>query len=45
MLTSHTVLMVVSDGQATGEPGTLGTAMPALRRPCRRIVWLNPMLG
>lgn len=45
VLTSRTVLMIVSDGYDTGEPGALGTAMSALRRRCRRIVWLNPMLG
>jgi uncharacterized protein len=45
VLTSRTVLMIVSDGYDTGEPGVLGVAMAALRRRCRRIVWLNPMLG
>jgi uncharacterized protein with von Willebrand factor type A (vWA) domain len=45
VLTSRTVLMIVSDGYDTGEPGALGTAMAALHRRCRRIVWLNPMLG
>ena len=44
-LTSRTVLMIVSDGYDTGEPGALGAAMAALHRRCRRIVWLNPMLG
>ncbi len=45
VLTSRAVLMIVSDGYDTGEPGILGTAMAALRKRCRRIVWLNPMLG
>ena len=45
VLTSRTVLMIVSDGYDTGAPGALGTAMAALRKRCRRIVWLNPMLG
>jgi uncharacterized protein with von Willebrand factor type A (vWA) domain len=45
VLTSRSVLMIVSDGYDTGEPGALGTAMAALHRRCRRIVWLNPMLG
>jgi len=44
-LTSRTVLMIVSDGYDTGEPGVLGAAMAALHKRCRRIVWLNPMLG
>jgi uncharacterized protein with von Willebrand factor type A (vWA) domain len=45
VLTSRSVLMIVSDGYDTGEPGALGRAMAALRKRCRRIVWLNPMLG
>jgi uncharacterized protein with von Willebrand factor type A (vWA) domain len=45
VLTSRAVLMIVSDGYDTGAPGVLGTAMAALRKRCRRIVWLNPMLG
>jgi len=44
-LTSRSVLMIVSDGYDTGEPGVLAAAMVALSRRCRRIVWLNPMLG
>jgi uncharacterized protein with von Willebrand factor type A (vWA) domain len=45
VLTSRAVVMIVSDGYDTGEPGQLGDAMRALGRRCRRIVWLNPMLG
>jgi uncharacterized protein with von Willebrand factor type A (vWA) domain len=45
VLTSRSVLMIVSDGYDTSEPGALGAAMAALHRRCRRIVWLNPMLG
>ena len=45
VLTSRSVLMIVSDGYDTGEPGQLGEAMRLLGRRCRRIVWLNPMLG
>jgi uncharacterized protein with von Willebrand factor type A (vWA) domain len=37
--------MIVSDGYDTGEPEALAAEMQALRRRCRRIVWLNPMLG
>ncbi len=44
-LTSRSVLMIISDGYDTGAPGALGAAMAALRKRCRRIVWLNPMLG
>ena len=45
VLTSRTVLMIVSDGYDTGEPGALGAAMAGLRKRCRRIVWLNPMMA
>jgi uncharacterized protein len=45
VLTSRSVLMIISDGYDTGEPGTLAGAMAALRKRCRRIVWLNPMSG
>jgi uncharacterized protein with von Willebrand factor type A (vWA) domain len=45
VLNSRAVLMIVSDGYDTGEPGELGAAMRAVRRRARRIVWLNPMLG
>lgn len=42
---SRTCLMIVSDGYDTGDPALLGREMAQLRRRCRRIVWLNPMLG
>jgi len=42
---SRTGVIVVSDGYDTGEPELLGTALGALRRRARRIVWLNPLLG
>jgi uncharacterized protein with von Willebrand factor type A (vWA) domain len=44
-LNSRSVLLIVSDGYDTGAPGELGAAMRHLSRRCRRIVWLNPMLG
>lgn len=44
-LTGRTVTMIVSDGYDTGEPGVLRDAMAALHRRCRRVIWLNPMLG
>jgi uncharacterized protein with von Willebrand factor type A (vWA) domain len=42
---SRTCVMILSDGYDTGEPERLGTEMAALRRRCRRIVWLNPMMA
>ena len=42
---SRTCVMIVSDGYETGDAGLLGRQMAALARRCRRIVWLNPMMG
>jgi uncharacterized protein with von Willebrand factor type A (vWA) domain len=45
VLTSRACVMIVSDGYETGDAALLGREMAALARRCRRIVWLNPMLG
>ena len=45
VLNSRSVVMVVSDGYDTGEPDRLGEALAKLRRRCKRVVWLNPMIG
>jgi uncharacterized protein with von Willebrand factor type A (vWA) domain len=42
---SRTCVMIVSDGYETGDAVLLGREMAALGRRCRRIVWLNPMMG
>jgi len=42
---SRTGVIIVSDGYDTGEPERLGTALGALRRRARRILWINPLLG
>jgi uncharacterized protein len=42
---SRTAVVIVSDGYDTGDPAQLGAEMRQLRRRCRRIAWLNPMLG
>ena len=42
---SRTCVMIVSDGYDTGPAEQLGEEMRALRRRCRRIAWLNPMIG
>jgi uncharacterized protein with von Willebrand factor type A (vWA) domain len=42
---SRTCMMIVSDGYETGDAALLGREMAALGRRCRRIVWLNPMMG
>jgi uncharacterized protein with von Willebrand factor type A (vWA) domain len=45
VLHSRTCVMIVSDGYETGDAVLLGREMAHLARRCRRIVWLNPMLG
>ncbi|MET0481838.1 MAG: VWA domain-containing protein [Aestuariivirgaceae bacterium] len=45
LIHSLTCVMIVSDGYETGDAALLGREMAALARRCRRIVWLNPMLG
>jgi uncharacterized protein len=42
---SRTAVMIVSDGYDTGPPERLGAEMAQLRRRCRRIIWLNPLIG
>jgi uncharacterized protein with von Willebrand factor type A (vWA) domain len=45
VINSRTAVMIVSDGYDTGEPGRLAEEMRRLRRRCRRIIWLNPLIG
>lgn len=42
---SRSCVMIVSDGYETGDAALLGREMAALAKRCRRIVWLNPMIG
>lgn len=42
---SRTCVMIMSDGFDTGAPGVLACEMRRLRMRCKRIVWLNPMIG
>jgi len=41
----RTVVVVLSDGWDTGEPAELASALEVLEARCRRLVWLNPLLG
>jgi uncharacterized protein len=45
VINSRTAVMIVSDGYDTGEPAALAHEMRRLRRRCRRIIWLNPLIG
>ncbi len=45
VINSRTAIIIVSDGYDTGEPERLAAEMGQLRRRCRRIVWLNPLIG
>jgi uncharacterized protein with von Willebrand factor type A (vWA) domain len=42
---ARTCVMIVSDGYETGDAALLGREMAQLEKRCRRIVWLNPMMG
>jgi uncharacterized protein with von Willebrand factor type A (vWA) domain len=39
------VVLIVSDGWDRGEPGLIAREIARLRRSCRRLIWLNPLLG
>jgi uncharacterized protein len=45
VINSRTAVMIVSDGYDTGEPERLAEEMRRLRRRCRRVIWLNPLIG
>jgi uncharacterized protein with von Willebrand factor type A (vWA) domain len=45
VINSRTAVMIVSDGYDTGEAEHLSEEMRRLRRRCRKIIWLNPLIG
>ena len=45
VINSRTAVMIVSDGYDTGEPSQLGEEMRRIRRRCKKIIWLNPLIG
>jgi uncharacterized protein with von Willebrand factor type A (vWA) domain len=45
VLRSGATVVVISDGWDRGDPDLLGREMARLQRSCRRLVWLNPLLG
>lgn len=40
----RTVVLLISDGLDTGEPAALDTELHWLKRHCRQLLWLNPLL-
>ena len=40
-----TTVLILSDGLDRGDPALLETALLAIRRRARQIVWLNPLMG
>ena len=45
VINSRTAVMIVSDGYDTGAPEQLAREMRRLRGRCRKIIWLNPLIG
>jgi uncharacterized protein with von Willebrand factor type A (vWA) domain len=41
----RTVVVILSDGWDTGDPAQLGEELEMLKKRCRRLIWLNPLLG
>ena len=39
------VVLIVSDGWDRGDPELLAREVARLQRSCRRLIWLNPLLG
>jgi len=39
------VVLLISDGWDRGDPDVLGREVARLSRSCRRLIWLNPLLG
>ena len=39
------IVIVLSDGWDRGDPAILDRELARVRRTCRRLVWLNPLLG
>jgi uncharacterized protein with von Willebrand factor type A (vWA) domain len=45
LLNSRSVVIIVSDGLDTGEPAALAAELARIQQRCRKLVWLNPLLG
>jgi uncharacterized protein with von Willebrand factor type A (vWA) domain len=45
ILNSRSIAVIVSDGLDTGEPDFLAAQLARIKPRCRKLVWLNPLLG
>lgn len=45
ILNSRSITVIVSDGLDTGEPDYLAAQLARIKPRCRKLVWLNPLLG
>jgi uncharacterized protein with von Willebrand factor type A (vWA) domain len=45
LLSRRTIIILVSDGLDTGAPSELARQLAAMPARCRRLIWLNPLLG
>ncbi len=45
ILNSRTIVLIISDGWDRGDTDILGEEMDRLKKKCRRLIWLNPLLG
>jgi hypothetical protein len=45
VLRSGATVIMISDGWDRGDPQLLSKEMSRLQRSCRRLIWLNPLLG
>lgn len=45
ILNSRTIAVIVSDGLDTGNPEDLASQLARIKPRCRKLVWLNPLLG
>ena len=45
MVRNGPVVLIVSDGWDRGDPALIDQELARVRRSCRRLIWLNPLLG
>ena len=45
LVNARSVVIIVSDGLDTGEPATLANELARIKQRCRKLIWLNPLLG